>query len=84
MSGSGRVRVLKKISGSGQVGFPSLFSGFFRVFKYIKSWIFGFVKNFSSSRVRVSKKPSGWVGFSGVRVPDPSLLPTYLPAIVQK
>ena len=37
-------------------------------------WV-GFVIFFSGSgRVRVSKKPSGRVGFSGFRVPDPSLL----------
>ena len=40
-------------------------------------WV-GFVIFFSGSgRVRVSKKPSGRVGFSGFRVPDPSLVCSY-------
>ena len=48
------------------------FSG--RVCNFSGSGRVGFVIFFSGSgRVRVSKKPSGWVGFSGFRVPDPSL-----------
>ena len=50
------------------------FSG--RVCKISGSGRVGFVIFFSGSgRVRVSKKPSGRVGFSGFRVPDPSLHP---------
>ena len=55
------------------------YSGFFgfsgRVCNFSGSGRVGFVIFFSGSgRVRVSKKPSGRVGFSGFRVPDPSLL----------
>ena len=48
------------------------FSG--RVCNFSGSGRVGFAIFFSGSgRVRVSKKPSGRVGFSGFRVPDPSL-----------
>ena len=51
------------------------FSG--RVCNFSGSGRVGFVIFFSGSgRVRVSKKPSGRVGFSGFRVPDPSLADT--------
>ena len=55
------------------------YSGFFgfsgRVCNFSGSGRVGFVIFFSGSgRVRVSKKPSGRVGFSGFRVPDPSLV----------
>ena len=77
MSGSGRVRVLKFFSGSGRVGFWNSSSGFLLHYFSKISGFFGFsgrVCTFSGSgRVRASKKPSGRVGFSGFRVPDPSL-----------
>ena len=77
MSGSGRVRVLKFFSGSGRVGFWNSSSGFLLHYFSKISGFFGFsgrVCTFSGSGwVRASKKPSGRVGFSGFRVPDPSL-----------
>ena len=46
MLGSGRVRVLKKISGSDRVWFPSLFSGF-QVYKILDFPVFRvYKKNF--------------------------------------